>query len=108
MANCGPSYIILASIDRALIISQSASKRQRSTRRMAIISLLVITSFWLVFHSHALICIEIIQFAPNYFLCYYRPGAYTTFIAIFSLAISGLLALLSMSIAGIWAMKNIR
>ncbi|CAF1576993.1 unnamed protein product, partial [Adineta steineri] len=74
------SYLILASIDRTMITSRNATTRQRCTR----------------------------QEGPNYFVCYYQPGAYTTFITYYSLFINGLLPPFLMILFGIQTVKNAR
>ena len=107
-SNCAPSYIILASIDRTLITSRSARIRQLSTRRLALISVITITLFWLILHIHGWFFIDLLQYGPNYFVCYYRPGVYTIFITMYSLSISGILLLSLMIIFGILSIRNIR
>jgi len=102
------SYIILASIDRILITSPNAGIRKLSTRRLITISMISIAVFWMVFHIHALIFTEILQFGPNYFVCYYQPGAYTTFMTYYALVINGVLPPLLMAIFGFWTVKNVR
>ncbi|CAF1280224.1 unnamed protein product [Adineta steineri] len=106
--NClSPFYMILASIDRILITSPNALTRKRSNRRLAYICILVGTCFWMVFHSHALIATNIIQLAPNYFLCYFSPGVYFVFVSYYSI-MKEIVALLLLTIFGLWSIKNIR
>ncbi|CAF1059070.1 unnamed protein product [Adineta steineri] len=80
------SYIVLASIDRTLITSPNAGTRQRSTRRLIIISMIGISLFWMIFESHALIFTEILELGP----------------------VNGILPTLLMIIFGCWTVKNIR
>ncbi|UJR19519.1 hypothetical protein I4U23_022649 [Adineta vaga] len=79
------SCLILASIDRTLATSPNASTRKLSTRRLIIIIIIIICLFWAIFHVHALIHMQILQYGPNYFICYYELGAYTTFVTYYSL-----------------------
>ncbi|CAF2958510.1 unnamed protein product [Rotaria sp. Silwood2] len=102
------SYLILASIDRILITSPNARTRKCSTRRLAATSIISISLFWVLFHIHALILMEIFQIAPNYYVCFYQPGRYTTFMTYNSLVINGALPPLLMIIFGFWTVKNIR
>ncbi|CAF1392635.1 unnamed protein product [Adineta steineri] len=102
------SYIVLASIDRTLITSPNAGTRQRSTRRMIIISMIGISLFWMIFQSHALIFTEILRLGPGYFLCYYQPGIYTVFMSYHAFIVNGILPTLLMVIFGCWTVKNIR
>jgi hypothetical protein len=99
--------IILASIYRTLITSPNVGTRRRSTRRLVSIDMIIIALFWILFHINALIFTEILQFGPNYFVCYYQPGSYTTFMTYYSLVINGILPPLSLSIFGFWTIKNI-
>ena len=104
----GPSYLILASIDRTLITSRNAGTRKRSTRRLAITCIIGSAIFWMIFHIHAFIYMVILQFGPDYFICTFQPGAYISFITYYSLIVTGIAPPLLMIIFGIWTMKNIR
>ncbi|UJR12020.1 hypothetical protein I4U23_016198 [Adineta vaga] len=103
-----PSCLILASIDRTLITSSNASTRKLSTSRFIITTIIVICLFWAIFHVHALIYVQILQYGPDYFICYHQPGAYTTFVSYYSLFINGLLPPVLMLTFGCWTVKNIR
>ncbi|CAF3847169.1 unnamed protein product [Adineta steineri] len=105
---CEASCLILASIDRVLVTSPNAGTRRRSTRRLTIISMIVICSFWAIFHIHTLIFIQIVQYGTNYFICTFQPGTYTTFISYYSLVVTGCLPPTLMAIFGCWTVKNIR
>ncbi|CAF0967812.1 unnamed protein product [Adineta steineri] len=102
------SYLILASIDRTMITSRNANTRKRSTRRLIFICIISIAIFWALFHIHALIFAQILEEGPNYFVCYYQPGAYTTFITYYSLFINGLIPPFLMILFGIQTVKNAR
>jgi hypothetical protein len=101
------SYLILASIDRTLVTSRNAGTRRLSTRRFIHISMISLALFWALFNIHALIFIQIVQFGPNKFVCYYQPGRYTTFITFYSLVISGVLPPALMALFGCWTVKNV-
>jgi len=101
------SCLILAAIDRTLITSPNAATRKRSTPRLVITSMIIIGWFWVIFHIHALIFTDILPVGPNYFVCYYQPGAYTTFMTYFSLLFNGIFPPLLLSIFGIRTMRNL-
>ncbi|CAF1418079.1 unnamed protein product [Adineta steineri] len=105
---CEPYCLILASIDRVLITSPNAGTRRLSTRRLMVISIIFICSFWMVFHIHALIFTQIIQYGINYFVCIYQSGEYATFITYYLLVVTGCLPPAVMAIFGFWTVKNIR
>ena len=67
-----------------------------------------IAIFWILFHIHALIFTEILQFGPNYFVCYYQPGTYTTLTTYFAVVMNGCLPPLLMVIFGFLTVKNVR
>jgi hypothetical protein len=101
------SYLILASIDRTLVTSPNAGTRRLSTRRFITISMISLALFWTLFSIHALIFTQILQYGPNYFVCYYQPGGYTTFITFYSLVINGVLPPALMASFGCWTVKNL-
>ncbi|CAF0793164.1 unnamed protein product [Adineta steineri] len=105
---CEASCLILASIDRVLVTSPNAGTRRRSTRRLTIINIIIVCSFWAVFHIHALIFTQIVQYGTNYFVCIYQPGDYTTFITYYSVVVNGCLPPALMIIFGCWTVKNVR
>lgn len=71
-----PFFLILVSIDQIMITSNNAHIKQRSTCRLACVSIIVETLFWYLFHSHALIYSNIIEFSPNLFICYHQPQGF--------------------------------
>ncbi|CAF1097263.1 unnamed protein product [Adineta steineri] len=105
---CEPSCLILASIDRVLVTSPNAGTRRRSTRRLMFISIIGMCLFWSVFHIHALIFTQIVQYGTNYFVCIRQPGVYSEFVTYYSLVVTGCLPPTLMAIFGFWAVKNIR
>jgi hypothetical protein len=102
-----PSYLILASIDRILLTSPNALTRGRSNPRLAYICLIVVTLFWLLGHSHALVLTNIIQ-SPNFIHCYFQLGIYLVLVGYYSVIIKGIVIPLVMIILGVWTVKNIR
>ena len=102
------SYIILASIDRILITSPNAAARKFSTRRLVTICMILIAAFWVLLHIHALVLTQLLQVAPNYYVCYYQPGTYTTIMTYYALVINGVLPPLLMAIFGFWTVRNVR
>jgi hypothetical protein len=86
LSSLGPSYLILASIDRTLITSRNAGTRKRSTRRLALTGIIGLALFWMIFHVHALIYMNIFQYGPDYFVCIFSPGAYISFITYYLVA----------------------
>lgn len=103
-----PSYLILASIDRILITSPNARTRQRSTPRLAYLSIIGVTFIWLLAHIHALVLTDLLQVGPGIFICYYRPGMHISLVSYYSLIIRGILVPLLMIVLGLWSVKNIR
>jgi hypothetical protein len=108
LSSLGPSYLILASIDRKLITSRNAATRKRSTRRLAITCIIGLLLFWMIFHIHALIFVQIFQYGVDYFVCTFQPGAYTSFITYYSLIVIGVSPPFLMILFGFWTMKNVR
>ncbi|CAF1551794.1 unnamed protein product [Adineta ricciae] len=102
------SCLILASIDRTFITSRNAATRKHGTRRLSIICIVFVCLFWAIVHIHALIHMIIRQFGPNYFLCYYESGMYTTFVTYYSVLINGVFPPTLMLIFGFWTVKNVR
>ncbi|UJR19584.1 hypothetical protein I4U23_022719 [Adineta vaga] len=106
-SSLGPTYMVLASIDRTLLTSRDAGIRKRSTYRLAITCIIVLALFWMIFHIHAFIFTEIIQFGPNILLCYFQPGNYTVFITYYSLLFNAIIPPLLMIMFGLWTLKNV-
>ncbi|CAF1314510.1 unnamed protein product [Adineta ricciae] len=104
----GPTYLIITSIERTLVTSRNAGIRKRSTRRLVLLCLISSILFWALFQIHIFIYINIIQIAPNYFLCYYQAGLYTAFITFYSLFIVGITPPVLMGIFGFLTLRNIR
>ncbi|UJR12249.1 hypothetical protein I4U23_016426 [Adineta vaga] len=106
-SSLGPFFLILASIDRTLITSRNAVIRRRSTCRLAITCIIALTLFFMIFHIHAFIYVEIIQIGPDLFLCYYQPGNYSVFVSYCSLVFNGTMIPLLMIVFGFWTIRNV-
>jgi hypothetical protein len=102
-----PFSLILASIDRMLITSLTVRVRRWSTRRVAYITIIGMTLFWVIFHIHLLIYMNIYQNGVRY-SCTYTPGIYTVFVKYYQLIVRGILAPLLMLIFGLLTVRNIR
>lgn len=103
-----PSYLILASIDRILFTSRNALTRRRSTPRLAFVCITSITLFWLLAHSHTLVLMNILPFAPGYNVCYFQPGIHNILVSYYSVILKGIIVPVLMLILGLWTIKNVR
>ena len=101
-----PFYLVLASIDRTLVTSLNARMRQLSNRYFMYKCVFIVTLFWILFHIHALIYTTILQYGPNYFICYFQPGLYTVLVSYYTLIVNGIIPLILLSIFGILTIKN--
>ncbi|UJR32951.1 hypothetical protein I4U23_020414 [Adineta vaga] len=99
--------LILASIDRALATSSTFAIRKWSNSYTVGICIISLTLFWSLFHIHALIYTNILQYGSNIFLCASDLGMYTVFVTYYSLVFNGMLPPLTMIIFGILTMRNI-
>lgn len=104
----GPSYLILASIDRVLLTSSNALTRQRSTPRLAYTCIVLITMCWGLLHIHAAILPDVAQLLPGVFFCYFGPGMHVTLMSYYSLVIKGIVVPFLMLGFGLWAVRNVR
>lgn len=104
----GPTYLILASVDRILFTSKNARIRQRSTLRLAFICIGTLTVFWSLGHVHALILTEITEPAPGYTRCYLQLGLYVAVMGYYMAVFKGIVVPTLMIILGLWAVKNVR
>jgi hypothetical protein len=98
----------LASIDQVLVTSSNSNMWKRSTYRLACISSIIGTIFWILFHIHALIYSEIVEIKSNSFHCDLNIGLYSTIVTYYSLIVKGILSPLLLIILGLWTMKNVR
>ncbi|CAF4142189.1 unnamed protein product [Adineta steineri] len=107
-ATLSPTILILASVDRLLISSQNVDTRLYSSQRLAYFSISISTVFWIVFSCHALIKVNLQEFAPFYFVCYYDPSSsYLDFVSYFAAVINVIFDIL-MIIMSVFALKNVR
>ncbi|UJR18415.1 hypothetical protein I4U23_005320 [Adineta vaga] len=104
----GPSFLIIASIDRIFITSRNALIRQQSTHRFAYQYISFIILFWLIFHIHSLFFTNIINFTTDVGFCYFQLGLYLTLISYYSLIIKAILIPLLMILFGLRTLKNVR
>jgi hypothetical protein len=102
------SYLVLASIDRMLVTSANIRTKQRSTRRVACLSIISVTVFWILFHSHILYSANILKVAPNSSVCFFPSGIHLVLHSYYSLTVKACLIPLSMIVFGLLALKNIR
>lgn len=108
LLNCiCPFYLLLASVDRVLVTSPNARTRQRSTHRLAFISIVIGTLCWIIGLSHVLVFSEIIIVAIGKPVCYVTLGWYSKAISYGSLIKETLIPLL-MAFFGLWSIRNIR
>lgn len=75
-------YLILASVDRAMITSPDARTRQRSTVKFALISVARVTLFWLIFHLHAIVMSGLVSFGPGISQCVSLSQSYSNFLGL--------------------------
>ena len=107
-ANLVPTILILASIDRLLISSQNVDTRLYSSRRLAYLLIGISTVFWMLFHIHILIKVDLQQVAPYYFVCYFDFSAlYLNFINYGSASFNCLFFLLTIIFSAL-SFKNVR
>ncbi|CAF0857667.1 unnamed protein product [Adineta steineri] len=100
-------YLILASIDRMLFTSRNARIRRYSNHRVAYTCIIVGTICSMLFHSHALIFIKIIEIIPNYYVCYSSSNGYLAFTNYYEL-IKVILIPTLMIICEVCTIKNIQ
>jgi len=97
----------LAFVDRILVTSPNARTRQRSTHRLAYISIIIGTLCWIFSLSHVLVFSNIIPITAGKLICYLKLGWYSMAISYGSLIKETLIPLL-MTFFGLWSIKNIR
>jgi hypothetical protein len=67
-------YLVLTSVNRALVTSSNALTRQRNTHRLAYWSIAGVTLIILLFCSHLHVRVDIHEVDPGYSICYYQPS----------------------------------
>ena len=102
-----PTYfLLLASFDRVLVSSVNVNLRLWSTRRVAYVAIVIVGLFWLLFHLHAFVHVDIFQFKGSPPFCSITPGSYTSFISYYALIVSALLPSMLFSAAAIRTALN--
>jgi hypothetical protein len=101
-------YLVLAAIDRTAVTSPNALTRQQSTLRLAYRSIAGVTSVVLLYFIHLLVGVNIYQLSPGYFLCYYQPGDYTSFIVYSTIVVNNFFPSLLLSVFAMLTLKNLR
>ena len=104
----GPSYLILASIDRVLVTSRNAATRRRSTPHLAFASIIAVTVFWCLLHIHLLVLTNMVQLVPGLYLCYFQPGMHVIVMTYYSLVVKNIIIPFLMVIFGLWTVKNVQ
>ncbi|UJR32403.1 hypothetical protein I4U23_019865 [Adineta vaga] len=102
-----PFYLILASIDRTLITSSNVNIRQWSNCSFIYRCLFGITLFWMLFHSHAFVYIDIVEFEQGYSVCYFQRGLYSVLVSYYTLIVNGIIPLVLLSTFTILTMRNL-
>jgi hypothetical protein len=97
----------MASMDRMFVSSPNAQMRNRSNKRFALIVLMGIILFWLVFHIQAFFISEIVLLYGVELYCTTRPGAASTFVAYYG-PINALIPITLMTLFGIQTLNNIK
>jgi hypothetical protein len=103
-----PCYLVLASIDRALVTSIRALTRQRSTHRLAYRSIFGVTLFFILFYFYFLIIVNIYELFPNYRLCYLPPDSSRVISYICTVLFDGLVPSFLLIITGAITLRNLR
>jgi hypothetical protein len=107
-ATLPPTTLILASIDRLLISSQNVDTRLYSSKRLAYFSISISTFCWIVFNFHVIIKVNIQEYYPSVFICYYDSSKiYRDFIS-YSLVVINVFSDFLMIILSMFAFKNVR
>lgn len=101
-----PFYLILASIDRALVTSMNIRLRQLSNRCFIYRCIFILTLFWILFHIHVFFHVNLLQLAPNYFACYLTSGLYFVLISYYALIVNGLIPIIFYLFLGLLTVKN--
>jgi len=101
------TILLLASIDRLLISSQNVDTRLYSSKRLAYFSISLSTFFWTIFNFHFLIKVNIQEYYPSVFICYYDLSkVYLEFIS-YSVMVTNVLICSLMLILSMFAFKKV-
>jgi hypothetical protein len=107
-ATLPPTTLILASIDRLLISSQNVDTRMYSSKRLAYFTISISTFILIVFNSHILVKVDLQEFYPSYFICYYNTSKFYLDFVSYSLAAINVVFCVLMIILCMFAFKNVR
>ncbi|UJR24063.1 hypothetical protein I4U23_027031 [Adineta vaga] len=99
-------FLVLASIDHVRITSSNALTRNKSTCRLALISISIGTLICIPLQVHSIIFTQMIQFTPVRIICYFQQGAYFVFVSYY-LSVKAVLVPLLLATLGSWTIKNI-
>ncbi|CAF1389930.1 unnamed protein product [Adineta ricciae] len=101
-----PSFLILASIDRVLISSPNALTRQKSTRRLAFILLILVTFLWFIYYCQYLFRINMNILVGPIPICYFDLGDYSLYVN-YSAIVLGLIPPILLSICALKTFQNL-
>ncbi|UJR32692.1 hypothetical protein I4U23_020151 [Adineta vaga] len=107
-ATLSPTILILASLDRLLISSQNIDTRLYSSKRLAYFSISISTLFWMIFYIHLLSKVNIYEFTPSHFVCYFDSSKLYMIFVSYSTSILNIVFDILMIILCIFAFKNVR
>jgi hypothetical protein len=108
LATVCPTILICASIDRLLISSQNVDTRLYSSKRLAYFSTSLSTFFWILFNFHILIKVNIQEYYPSVFICYYNLSKRYLNFVFYSLLVINVSFCVLMLILSIFAFENVR
>ncbi|UJR33021.1 hypothetical protein I4U23_020481 [Adineta vaga] len=101
-----PSYLlIMASLDRMFISSSNVQIRQRSNKRFALLIIILICIFWILFHLHAFFFSEIQLVYGVRLSCTTCSGIPSSFISYYGL-INAIIPTTLMSLFEIQTLRN--
>ena len=108
---CGtllPAILVSASIDRLLITSKNIETRLHSSKRLAYLSVSICSIFWILFHSHLLVKVNVQQLGSSSVECFYDMSTiYLQIISWLFLIITCAFCLMMIILSHL-ALKNIR
>lgn len=102
------SFIILASIDRTLVTSPNALTRQRSTKKLAFLSTIIMTLIWFGYFLPIWFYTHIHSLGPGFAFCFIDSGFYSEFSSVSTMTVTGFLPPALMIIFGWKTLQNFR
>ncbi|CAF0860684.1 unnamed protein product [Adineta ricciae] len=100
-------FLILASIDRVRITSSNTLTRNKSTCRLAVLSIIVGILICIPLQLHTVFFTNMIALTSVRIVCYYQPGTYVAFVGYYIL-IKAVSVPILLAIFGSWAIHNVR